>query len=76
MKNISEGSPHDYRSRSNERKKKSEGGPTVYWSLSIDPFRELKPKSFVLENDFHTWQKKKKCMCEGVSEDLRHGMGL
>ena len=43
-----------------KEKKISEGGPTVYRSLSIKPFRELKQKSFVIEKDFHTWQKKKK----------------
>ena len=53
----------------------SEGGPTVYRSLCIKPFQELKQKYFVLEKYFHTWQKKK-CMCEGVGEDSRHGMGL
>ena len=40
-----------------EEKKISEGAPTVYRSLSIKPFRELKQKSFVLEKDFHTLQK-------------------
>ena len=29
--------------------KTSEGGPTFYWSLSNEPSRELKQKSFVLE---------------------------
>ena len=51
----------------------SEGGPTVYRSLCIKPFRELKQKYFVLEKYFHTWQKKKNaCVRESVRTQ---GMG-
>ena len=55
-----------------KEKKISEGGPTVYRSLSIKPFRELKQKSFVIEKDFHTWQKKNACVRESVRT---RGMG-
>ena len=56
------------------RKKKeiSDGGPTFYQSLSNEPSLELKQKPFVLKKikKILTW---KKCMCEEVGDDSRHG---
>ena len=54
------------------RKKKSEGGPTFYRSLSIEPSRELKQIPFVLEIFFFI-HGKNACVRESVRT---RGMGL
>ena len=47
------------------------GGWSNILSESIQlTFTRTKTKTYCFRNNFHTW---KKCMCEGVGVDSRHG---
>ena len=53
-----------------KKKRNIEGWSNILSEFVQQTFMKIKTKTFCFRKKKHTW---KKCMCEGVSEDSRHG---